>query len=64
MIRNKLTLIAALAVAVSPLAASGPALAQDETRTNQFWWPGLLNLEQLRAHDARSNPYGDDFDYA
>jgi len=64
MIRNKLTLIAALAVAVSPLVASGPALAQDETRTNQFWWPGLLNLEQLRAHDARSNPYGDDFDYA
>jgi len=64
MIRNKLTLIAALAVAVSPLVASGPAFAQDDTRTNQFWWPGLLNLEQLRAHDARSNPYGDDFDYA
>jgi catalase-peroxidase len=24
----------------------------------------LLNLEQLRSHDARSNPYGDNFDYA
>ena len=24
----------------------------------------MLDLEQLRAHDARSNPYGDDFDYA
>jgi catalase-peroxidase len=64
MIRSKLTLIAALAVAVSPLVASGPAFAQGEPRTNQFWWPGTLNLEQLRAHDARSNPYGDDFDYA
>jgi catalase-peroxidase len=31
---------------------------------NQFWWPGTLNLEQLRSHDARSNPYGDDFNYA
>ncbi len=64
MIRNKLTLIAALAVAVSPLVASGPASAQGDMPSNQFWWPGTLNLEQLRAHDARSNPYGDDFDYA
>jgi catalase-peroxidase len=64
MIRNKLTLIAALAVAVSPLVALGPAHAQGDMPSNQFWWPGTLNLEQLRAHDARSNPYGDDFDYA
>jgi catalase-peroxidase len=33
-------------------------------KSNQFWWPELLDLGQLRAHDARSNPYGDDFDYA
>ena len=64
MIRNKLILIAALAVAVSPLVAPGPAFAQGDMPSNQFWWPGTLNLEQLRAHDARSNPYGDDFDYA
>ncbi|MEZ5551449.1 MAG: catalase/peroxidase HPI [Pseudomonadales bacterium] len=32
-------------------------------RTSQFWWPQTLNLEPLRAHDARSNPYGEDFDY-
>jgi catalase-peroxidase len=32
--------------------------------TNKDWWPATLNLEQLRAHDARSNPYGDEFDYA
>ena len=33
-------------------------------KSNQFWWPDMLDLEPLRAHDARSNPYGDDFDYA
>jgi catalase-peroxidase len=32
--------------------------------TNRDWWPATLNLEQLRAHDARSNPYGEGFDYA
>jgi catalase-peroxidase len=30
----------------------------------QFWWPETLNLAPLRAHDARSNPYGDNFNYA
>jgi catalase-peroxidase len=33
-------------------------------KSTQFWWPEKLNLEPLRAHDARSNPYGDDFNYA
>lgn len=32
-------------------------------RTNQFWWPNQLDLTPLRDHDARSNPYGTDFDY-
>ncbi|MDX1696714.1 MAG: peroxidase family protein, partial [Thiohalobacterales bacterium] len=45
-------------MAVTANAATGLA------KTNQFWWPELLDLSQLRAHDARSNPYGDDFDYA
>lgn len=34
------------------------------TKTNQFWWPDQLDLSPLRDHDARSNPYGDDFNYA
>ena len=46
------------------LMATGAAFAQDDPMSNRFWWPDTLNLEQLRAHDARSNPYGDDFDYA
>lgn len=35
-----------------------------EAKSNQFWWPDELDLSALRDHDARSNPYGDDFDYA
>jgi catalase-peroxidase len=33
-------------------------------KSNQFWWPDQLDLSKLRDHDSRSNPYGDDFDYA
>lgn len=38
--------------------------ASVKIKDNQFWWPDQLDLSALRAHDARSNPYGDDFDYA
>jgi catalase-peroxidase len=43
---------------VSALAVAGMA------QSNQFWWPQKLNLESLRAHDVKSNPYGGDFNYA
>ncbi|WP_390594968.1 catalase/peroxidase HPI [Simiduia litorea] len=33
-------------------------------RTNQFWWPDQLDLSALRDHDLRSNPYGENFNYA
>ena len=64
MLKRTIPLLAVLAVALSPMVPSGLAFAQGEAKSNQFWWPEMLNLEQLRAHDARSNPYGDDFDYA
>ncbi|HEY9033353.1 MAG TPA: catalase/peroxidase HPI, partial [Pseudomonadales bacterium] len=32
--------------------------------SNQDWWPEKLDLQPLRQHDARSNPLGEDFDYA
>ena len=35
-----------------------------QAKSNQFWWPDQLDLSPLRDHDARSNPYGADFDYA
>ncbi|MCS4308551.1 catalase-peroxidase [Rheinheimera pacifica] len=48
-----------------PAGASGQGNAQQgAVRTNQFWWPQQLDLSVLRDHDARSNPYGADFNYA
>ncbi|MEN8761711.1 MAG: catalase-peroxidase, partial [Thiogranum sp.] len=58
-----------LAAALVATIMSAPLYASPEStgamaKSNQFWWPEMLNLEQLRSHDTRSNPYGDDFDYA
>jgi catalase-peroxidase len=50
--------LAALAVAMSaPVVASEP-------KSNQFWWPEQVDLSPLRQHNAESNPYGNEFDYA
>src|SRR5882672_9302105 len=32
--------------------------------SNQDWWPNQLKLELLHQHSSRSNPMGEDFDYA
>jgi catalase-peroxidase len=32
--------------------------------SNRDWWPNQLPLELLHAHSSRSNPMGEDFDYA
>jgi catalase-peroxidase len=32
--------------------------------TNQDWWPKQLKLELLHQHSAKSDPMGEDFDYA
>lgn len=31
---------------------------------NRDWWPNALNLNILRQHDRKSDPMGEDFDYA
>lgn len=31
---------------------------------NQYWWPETLNLDILHQHDTKTNPLGEDFDYA
>lgn len=33
-------------------------------KPNDFWWPERLELSPLRSHDAESNPYGENFNYA
>jgi catalase-peroxidase len=32
--------------------------------TNRDWWPNQLNLNILRQHSSKSNPMGEDFNYA
>ncbi len=32
--------------------------------TNRDWWPNQLRLDLLHQHSARSDPMGEDFDYA
>ena len=41
-----------------------PTPTVSRPRTNQDWWPNQLNLHVLRQHSARSNPMGQDFNYA
>ena len=64
MLKLRMHLLAALAVAMSPVVLSSTALAQGEPKSNQFWWPEQLDLSPLRQQGAESNPMGDDFDYA
>lgn len=33
-------------------------------RSNLEWWPNRLNLDVLRQHSTKSNPMGEDFNYA
>ncbi len=59
-----ITIAGLMSALLSTAALANPAMNKGEAKANQFWWPELLNLEPLRSHDPRSNPYGDDFDYA
>ena len=41
-----------------------PPRRQPQPRTNRDWWPNQLKLELLNQHSSKSNPMGEDFDYA
>jgi catalase-peroxidase len=58
--------VAEVATEISkPAGAMGMGkVAPNQAKSNQFWWPDQLDLTPLRDHDSRSNPLGDDFDYA
>ena len=34
------------------------------SNSNVDWWPNALNLDILHQHDTKTNPMGEDFDYA
>ena len=42
--------------AAKPVSGSGTS--------NRDWWPNQLNLKILHQHSSKSNPMGEDFDYA
>jgi catalase-peroxidase len=46
----------------SPIASN--EIKMGKAKTNNFWWPDQLDLSALRDHDTRSNPLGNNFDYA
>ena len=45
-------------------SGKAPLAGKMQPKSNQFWWPDQLDLSSLRDHDARSNPLGEDFNYA
>ena len=44
-------------------AAVNPA-ARNSVQSNADWWPNQLRLNILHQHSLKSNPMGEDFDYA
>ena len=56
-------LVTAMAIVLSTNAWS-ENMFSGKAKPNSFWWPDQVDLGQLRDHDNKSNPYGDDFDYA
>lgn len=73
---HSLLVTTALAVMITLLLAPDAAMGKPkgmanagkfaigQPKSNQFWWPDQLDLSPLRDHDARSNPLGEDFNYA
>src|SRR6476620_6022651 len=47
-----------------PFTTGAVRFTTESGRTNRDWWPKGLNLNILRQHTAKSDPMGEDFDYA
>jgi len=64
MLSRAMPTVAILATVLTVLLPVGPASAQGEPKSNQFWWPEQLDLKPLRQNSPLSNPLGEDFNYA
>lgn len=62
--KQKLSFLTALLFVISCTTTNAIALTKDMPKSNQFWWPELLDLKPLRQHSADSNPMGEAFNYA
>ncbi|MGI8813576.1 MAG: catalase/peroxidase HPI [Pyrinomonadaceae bacterium] len=47
-----------------PFTSGAIKFTTETGRTNRDWWPKGLNLNILRQHSDKSDPMGEDFDYA
>ena len=47
-----------------PFMGSPQKFTAGRGTSNRDWWPNRLNLSILHQHSAKSNPLGEDFDYA
>ena len=47
-----------------PFTSGAIGFTTESSRSNKDWWPKMLNLNILRQHSAKSDPMGEDFDYA
>ena len=47
-----------------PFSSGALKQSAGEGRTNREWWPNQLKLGILRQHSSKSNPLGQDFNYA
>ncbi|KTD24415.1 catalase/peroxidase HPI [Legionella maceachernii] len=56
--------ITAVIAAITPLSLSISSYAEDVPKTNEYWWPKLLDLSPLRQPNTNSNPMGPQFNYA
>ncbi|HEY0637059.1 MAG TPA: catalase/peroxidase HPI [Pseudonocardiaceae bacterium] len=45
-------------------ALPSPTVKATRPHTNKDWWPNQLDLQVLHHHSPRSNPMGEDFNYA
>ncbi len=70
MFKKTLPLLTIIAIGLSPTAPINFANAQDKSMmenkimTNDYWWPNRLNLRPLRLNSPKSDPMGNEFNYA
>src|ERR1700692_5084151 len=47
-----------------PVMGVVPRSTMAAGQSNRDWWPKQLKVELLHQHSSKSNPMGEDFDYA
>ncbi|KTD83055.1 catalase/peroxidase HPI [Legionella waltersii] len=63
MLKKIILCLATITVAVSPISFTASVHADGAPKTNQYWWPKMLDLSPLRQPNVTSNPMGEQFDY-